>query len=133
MGAPNSTCTFCSGPMVLGAYRVLEHGEMAHLQCRACRHLDAKSEHGGAAGNQLESQSERGGGGRSSGWRSTDPEVEGHPDRDQEQARECPAATERPLPSGASRHLTFSTAWDGVLAAWSTLAARSGPDRSPPV
>jgi hypothetical protein len=38
MTAPNMMCPICSGPMVLGAYRILEHGEMVHLECRASPH-----------------------------------------------------------------------------------------------
>jgi len=38
MATPNPMCPICSGPMALGAYRILEHGEMAHLKCRAFLH-----------------------------------------------------------------------------------------------
>jgi hypothetical protein len=38
MAVPSSLCPICSGPLVLGAYRILEHGEMAHLNCRAAPH-----------------------------------------------------------------------------------------------
>jgi hypothetical protein len=38
MTAPSMMCPICSGPMVLGAYRTLEHGEMVHLKCRASPH-----------------------------------------------------------------------------------------------
>ncbi len=33
--APQSTCSVCSYPMLLGAYRILDHGEMVHLACGA--------------------------------------------------------------------------------------------------
>lgn len=35
MTTPNPLCPICSGPLLLGAYRMLEHGEIAHLNCRA--------------------------------------------------------------------------------------------------
>lgn len=38
MATANAMCPICSGPMLLGAYRILEHGEMAHLTCRASPH-----------------------------------------------------------------------------------------------
>ena len=31
----SSTCPVCSSPMPLGAYGILEHGQMVHPQCRA--------------------------------------------------------------------------------------------------
>jgi hypothetical protein len=38
MATAHPMCPICSGPMLLGAYRILEHGEMAHLNCRASPH-----------------------------------------------------------------------------------------------
>jgi hypothetical protein len=38
MATPSPMCPICSDPMVLGAYRVLEQGEMVHLKCRASFH-----------------------------------------------------------------------------------------------
>lgn len=38
MVTANAMCPICSGPMLLGAYRILEHGAMAHLNCRASPH-----------------------------------------------------------------------------------------------
>ena len=35
MAAPNSMCPICSSPIVLGAYRILEEGEMVHVKCGA--------------------------------------------------------------------------------------------------
>jgi hypothetical protein len=35
MATSNPTCPVCSYPMLLGAYRILDHGEMAHLKCWA--------------------------------------------------------------------------------------------------
>jgi Fe2+ or Zn2+ uptake regulation protein len=31
---PHLMCPICSEPLLRGAYRTLEHGEMAHLNCR---------------------------------------------------------------------------------------------------
>jgi hypothetical protein len=38
MAVPRAMCPLCSAPIVQGAYRILEHGEMAHLECRPAPH-----------------------------------------------------------------------------------------------
>lgn len=35
MATPHPICRVCSRPIVLGAYTILGHGEMAHLRCQA--------------------------------------------------------------------------------------------------